>query len=139
MDQQEHVQERRERKGAAGREEDRDADQRRKDLQDPGEVVVRPDGRPDQNREKDDDERRTQTHYFFLLDFRLDFLLDFLLDFRDGTFPPSRRASESPMAMACLRLVTFLPEPLFSVPRLRSCIAFSTFSCDFFPYFEAMR
>ncbi len=28
------------------------------------------------------------------------------------------------MAMACLRLVTVLPlPPLFSVPRLRSCIA----------------
>jgi uncharacterized protein YjbI with pentapeptide repeats len=33
------------------------------------------------------------------------------------------------MAMACLRLVTFLPEPLRSVPRLRSCIAFFTFFC----------
>jgi hypothetical protein len=57
-------------------------------------------------------------------------------DFFDGTLPPSRRASESPIAMACLRLVTFLPElPLFSVPRLRSCIAFSTLSDAFFPYF----
>jgi hypothetical protein len=64
----------------------------------------------------------------------------FAEDFRDGTFPPSARASDNPMAMACFRLVTFLPEPpLFSVPRLRSCIAFSTFSCDFFPYFDAMR
>jgi hypothetical protein len=43
--------------------------------------------------------------------------------------PPSRRASESPMAMACFRLVTFFPDfPLFSVPCLRSCIAFSTLS-----------
>lgn len=51
-----------------------------------------------------------------------------------GTLPPSRRASDSPMAMACLRLVTFLPEPpLRSVPRFRSCIVFSTFSDAFFP------
>jgi hypothetical protein len=51
-------------------------------------------------------------------------LADFL---RDGTLPPARRASESPMAIACLRLVTFLPDlPLFRVPRLRSCMAFRT-------------
>ena len=56
-----------------------------------------------------------------------------------GTFPPSRRASESPIAMACLRLVTRLPErPLFSVPRFRSCIAFSTFSPALRPYFATM-
>ena len=48
---------------------------------------------------------------------------------RVGTFPPAFRASDRPIAIACLRLVTFLPEPpLFSVPRLRSCIAFSTLS-----------
>ena len=48
-------------------------------------------------------------------------------DFRLGTFAPARRASDSPMAMACLRLLTFAPErPLRSVPRLRSCIALST-------------
>jgi hypothetical protein len=36
------------------------------------------------------------------------------------------------MAMACFRLVTFLPElPERNVPRLRSCIARSTF-CDAF-------
>jgi hypothetical protein len=45
-----------------------------------------------------------------------------------GTFLPSRRASERPIAIACLRLVTFLPlRPLFSLPSLRSCIARSTF------------
>jgi hypothetical protein len=61
-------------------------------------------------------------------------------DFFDGTLPPSARASDKPIAIACLRLVTFLPEPpLFSVPRLRSCIAFSTLSEAFFPYFDAMR
>src|SRR5512132_2131480 len=56
-------------------------------------------------------------------------------DFFPGTLPPSRRASESPIAIACLRLVTFFPDrPLFSVPRLRSCIAFSTFSEALLPY-----
>jgi hypothetical protein len=66
-----------------------------------------------------------------------DFFLDedFLDDFFDGTLPPALRASESPIAIACLRLFTFLPErPLFSVPRLRSCIAFFTFFCAFLPY-----
>jgi hypothetical protein len=43
---------------------------------------------------------------------------------RFGTFLPFCRASESPMAMACLRLVTFfLLLPLRSVPRLRLRIA----------------
>ena len=32
-----------------------------------------------------------------------------------GTFAPDRRASDRPIAIACLRLVTFLPErPLFN-------------------------
>jgi hypothetical protein len=52
-----------------------------------------------------------------------------------GTLPPALRASESPIAIACFLLVTFLPErPLLSVPLLRSRIAFSTFSPAFFPY-----
>src|SRR5258705_6058085 len=52
-----------------------------------------------------------------------------------GTFAPASRASERPIAIACLRLVTRLPDrPLFSVPRLRSCIARSTFLPAFFPY-----
>jgi hypothetical protein len=56
-------------------------------------------------------------------------------DFFDGTFPPARRASERPMAMACFRLFTVLPlDPDLSVPFFRSCIAFSTFSCAFSPY-----
>src|SRR5690349_12230203 len=43
------------------------------------------------------------------------------------------------MAIACLRLFTFLPErPLFSVPRLRSCIARFTLDCAFLPYLLAM-
>jgi hypothetical protein len=65
-------------------------------------------------------------------DLRDDFLLD---DFFFGTFAPDLRASERPIAIACLRLLTFLPLfPLLSVPRLRSCIARFTFDCAFFPY-----
>ena len=60
--------------------------------------------------------------------------LSYLLFFR-GTLAPARLASDSPMAIACLRLVTFFPErPLFKVPRLRSCIALLTFCAAFFPY-----
>jgi hypothetical protein len=41
-------------------------------------------------------------------------------DLRFGTFLPFLRASERPIAMACLRLLTVLPLlPLFSVPFLR--------------------
>lgn len=58
----------------------------------------------------------------------------FFEDFLDGTLPPSFRACESPIAIACFRLFTFLPEPLFSVPFLRSCMAFSTFSDALLPY-----
>jgi hypothetical protein len=70
--------------------------------------------------------------------FELVFLLEeafFEEDFLDGTLPPAALASDSPMAIACFLLVTFLPEPpLFSVPLFRSCIAFSTFSEAFSPY-----
>jgi hypothetical protein len=39
-----------------------------------------------------------------------------------GTLAPFFRALERPMAMACFRLVTFLPlRPLFSLPRFISC------------------
>jgi hypothetical protein len=48
-------------------------------------------------------------------------------DLRFGTLAPARRASDRPIAIACLRLVTFLPDrPLRKVPRLRSRIVFST-------------
>jgi hypothetical protein len=63
-----------------------------------------------------------------LVDFRA---LDVLL----GTFAPSRRASASPIAIACFRLFTVFPDrPLLSVPRLRSCIARFTFCAAFLPY-----
>jgi hypothetical protein len=52
-----------------------------------------------------------------------------------GTLAPARRACDSPIAIACFRLFTFLPDlPLSSVPAFRSCIAFSTFSEAFLPY-----
>jgi hypothetical protein len=45
-----------------------------------------------------------------------------------GTFAPLLRASDRPMAMACLRLLTFRPDrPLRSVPAFLSCIARFTF------------
>src|SRR6266700_5254755 len=56
-----------------------------------------------------------------------------------GTFAPSRRASDRPMAIACLRLVTRRPaRPLFSVPALRSFITRPTLADAFFEYFRAM-
>src|SRR5206468_10635965 len=52
-----------------------------------------------------------------------------------GTFAPCFRALDSPMAMACFRLFTFLPErPLFSLPRLNSCIALLTCFLEPRPY-----
>jgi hypothetical protein len=83
---------------------------------------------------------------FFADDLRADFFADDLVDFLDdealfddffaGTFAPARRAWESPIAIACLRLVTFLPNfPLRRLPFLRSCIVFLTFAWAFFPYF----
>jgi hypothetical protein len=58
-----------------------------------------------------------------------------------GTFAPAFRASDSPIAMACLRLVTFFPlRPLLSLPRFMARISLSTlfpaegeyFRVDFF-------
>lgn len=75
---------------------------------------------------------------FFEADFFDAAFLDFDLlaaFFFFGTLAPSSRASESPIAMACFLLVTFLPlRPLFKVPALRSCIARSTFLAAFFEY-----
>ncbi len=54
--------------------------------------------------------------------------------------PPERRASDKPIAMACLRLRTFLPErPERSVPCFISCMVLSTFSLAFFPYLREPR
>ena len=64
--------------------------------------------------------------FYFFDDLRFDFLRGLLL--RD-LLALSFRASESPIAIACLRLLTFLPErPLFNVPALRFFIARSTFA-----------
>src|SRR5207249_5542644 len=61
----------------------------------------------------------------------------FFLDppFFGGTLAPVFRAFDSPMAIACLRLVAFFPDrPLCRVPRFRACIASLTFCCAFLPY-----
>jgi hypothetical protein len=56
-----------------------------------------------------------------------------------GTFCPADRASERPIAIACLRLLTVRPErPLFNVPALRFFIARSTVADAFVEYFRAM-
>ena len=46
---------------------------------------------------------------------------------RRGTLAPFFRASLSAIAIACLRLFTFRPEPLLSVPRFRRRMTDSTF------------
>ncbi len=47
--------------------------------------------------------------------------------FLRGTLAPERRASDKPMAIACLRLVTFLPlRPLFNLPLFIAFISRST-------------
>ena len=74
----------------------------------------------------------------FFLGVDLD-LVDFA-GFFFGTLAPFLRASESPIAMACFLLVTFLPDlPLFNVPFFRLRIAFSTFSDALLPYFAIMH
>jgi hypothetical protein len=68
-----------------------------------------------------------------------DLLAVFLLFRLAGTFAPFSRASESPIAMACFRLLTlppFPPLPLFRVPRLRRRIALSTALPAALPYFR---
>jgi hypothetical protein len=76
-----------------------------------------------------------RTPYFFEVDFFFDSDFFFAEVFFRGTFPPSFRASDNPIAIACFWLVTFLPDrPLLSVPSFLSCIAFSTFLEAFLPY-----
>lgn len=55
------------------------------------------------------------------------------LDFLRGTFSPASLASDNPIAIACLRLVTFLPlRPLFNWPRFFFVHGFFNFvSCTF--------
>jgi len=73
--------------------------------------------------------------FFRLLDF---FPVDFFAPRLRGTFAPLARASESPIAIACLRLFTFRPLPLFSVPFLRRRIALPTLFDADFPYFRPL-
>ena len=57
--------------------------------------------------------------YFFALRFFA--VLPFFFEAFFGTFFPSALASDRPIAIACLRLMTFLPDrPLFKVP---SCVS----------------
>jgi hypothetical protein len=85
--------------------------------------------------------RPPTTHYLFLAAFRAVNVRDVLRDddvrdpFRDGTLAPFSRASFRPIAIACLRLSTDAPDPLFSVPRFRRRIADSTFFDADLPYF----
>src|ERR1035437_2384975 len=54
---------------------------------------------------------------------------------RVGTLPPPLRASERPIAIACSRLLTGLPDfPDLSLPSFISCIALLTFVAAFGPY-----
>jgi hypothetical protein len=81
--------------------------------------------------------------YFLALRF-----FDFLAAFRFfeaffeaflGTLAPSALASDRPIAIACLRLLTLRPErPLFKVPALRFFIARPTLADAFLEYFFAM-
>src|SRR3954454_1119023 len=84
---------------------------------------------------------RSRLRLYFFDDLRFDFLRPPLFAvFFFGTFFPDLRASERPIAIACLRLLTFFPvRPLFSVPFLRFLIARSTFLDAPLEYFLAMR
>ena len=58
-----------------------------------------------------------------------------------GTFAPFSRASDRPIAIACLRLFTrppFPPGPLFNVPFFRRRIALSTRFDAALPYFRPL-
>jgi hypothetical protein len=56
---------------------------------------------------------------------------------REGTLAPALRASDSPIAIACLRLLTFLPDlPDLSFPSFISCIDRSTLEEAFLLYFR---
>ncbi|WP_158085157.1 hypothetical protein [Niastella vici] len=62
------------------------------------------------------------------------FFADFFF-FGAGTLAPFFLASDKPMAIACLRLFTFLPLlPLVKVPFFLRCMALFTDFCDFFEY-----
>jgi hypothetical protein len=77
-----------------------------------------------------------EVNYLFALRF---FELFLFFERFFGTFLPSALASERPIAIACLRLLTLRPErPLFRVPALRFFIARPSLADAFFEYFRAM-
>jgi hypothetical protein len=89
--------------------------------------------------------RTDDSIYPYLFALRFDFFPVFFFDplrFFDaffGTFLPFALASDKPIAMACLRLLTLRPErPLRKVPALRFFIARSTSADAFFEYLLAM-
>ena len=75
---------------------------------------------------------RPERAYLFLVAFRARDV--FRERFRAGTLAPFSRASLRPIAIACLRLFTVLPDPLLSVPFFRRRIADSTFFDADLPY-----
>ena len=89
-------------------------------------------------------ERRTNdatNRAFYLRVLRLPFLAfrpRFAVFF--GTLAPAARASERPIAIACLRLLTLRPErPLLNVPALRFFIARPTVLDAFLEYVRVLR
>src|SRR5215212_2269307 len=69
----------------------------------------------------------------------LELFRELFLELLRGTFPPFFRASESPIAIACLRLFTrppLPPRPLFSVPFFLRRIALPTLLLADRPYFR---
>jgi hypothetical protein len=66
-----------------------------------------------------------------------DWNYDFFDRFFFGTLAPFFRASESPIAIACFLLLTFLPDlPLLSVPAFRFFMARPTFFAAPLEYFR---
>jgi hypothetical protein len=71
-----------------------------------------------------------QAYFFFELDF-----------FFGGTFAPFSRASDNPIAIACLRLLTLPPLPPFperSVPLFLRRMALSTLLLAALPYLRPL-
>ena len=59
----------------------------------------------------------------------------FFAPFLRGTLAPASLASDRPIAIAWRGFLTFFPlRPEVNLPRFISCIARSTFCCDFFEY-----
>jgi hypothetical protein len=76
----------------------------------------------------------------YLFDLRFFAVFRFFAPLFAGTLLPSALASERPIAIACLRLLTLRPErPLLSVPALRFFIARPTLADAFLEYFRAMN